>query len=140
MTMKNDMQQLLPAPFGTPGRPYDISLIVGHLFMARGFYTCAKTCVIDFQNAESALAFYGVYHREPLNQVIHFIGVPLILWTLLVVAAHMVFPVSHITGRAPPVIPSLPFMPAHCLTWATVWILLYAAFYFSIDKIGAALY
>lgn len=141
MTMKSPRQQFYPAPSGARGRPYDTSLIVGHVVMTAAFYICSKTCLVDFSNAESALAFYGVYHREPLNQLIHFIGVPLILWTLLVVAAHMVLPVSLLVSEGrPPLIPSLPFIPAHYATWATVWALLYVAFYFSVDTVGAALY
>lgn len=34
-----------------------------------------------FSNVTEALAFYGVYHREPGNQLIHFFGVPGILWS-----------------------------------------------------------
>jgi uncharacterized membrane protein YGL010W len=138
----------LPSPPGDGGpkssrhdRPLEISLMAAHLFIVNLFYTCAKTAFVDFQNAESALAFYGVYHREPLNQVIHFFGVPLILWTLLVFTAHMVLPPIP-SKRAPPpvIIPRLPGIPAHYMTWATLWVLLYVAFYLKIDYIGALLY
>lgn len=37
-----------------------------------------------FSNVTEALAFYGVYHREPGNQLIHFFGVPGILYSGLI--------------------------------------------------------
>lgn len=35
----------------------------------------------------SQLVFYGQYHSHPLNQLIHFIFVPVLMWTVLVWAA-----------------------------------------------------
>lgn len=37
---------------------------------------------------ETQLAFYGSYHSHPLNQAIHFVFVPLILWTVAVWLAY----------------------------------------------------
>ena len=122
-----------------PRKP-SLGFLAAHLLNAYLFYICAKSAY-EFEDSTRAMAFYGVYHREPLNQVIHFFGVPLILWTLLVFTAHMVLPPIP-SKRAPPpvIIPRLPGIPAHYMTWATLWVLLYVAFYLKIDYIGALLY
>ena len=94
---------------------------------------CVKTALFDFSDAEQALAFYGVYHREPLNQFIHFIGVPIIIWSGVVISSHCVlFP------NAPTF--SFPGIPQHALNLGTLWITMYIGFYFSIDVEGAFLY
>jgi len=106
---------------------------LAHIFNAVMFYVCAKSAY-DFQDATRAMAFYGVYHREPWNQVIHFFGVPFILWTMLVGAAHLpLFAVD-------PVIDFLPLVPPHHVSWATLWAALYTVFYLSIDATGALLF
>ena len=94
--------------------------------------TCLKTCFVDFGNVETALAFYGTFHREPLNQMIHFVGVPIILWTLIIVNSHIVLPGS--------VILKLPGIPPHYLSMGTCWMLMYAVFYPYIDGVGAMLH
>jgi uncharacterized membrane protein YGL010W len=171
-SLRSREQVLLPAPpGGGPNNnndrppPYEkVALMASHVFILGVFGLCTKAAFYDFQNVESALAFYGVYHREPLNQVIHFFGVPLIIWTLLVYTAHLVVvllpssssslplaimlsstsskqPASSTTTPQPLwTIPSLPGIPAHHMTWATLWVLLYVAFYLKIDHIGALLY
>jgi uncharacterized membrane protein YGL010W len=88
---------------------------------------------LAFEDAEKAMAFYGVYHREPWNQVIHFFGVPLIIWTLFVCQAHL--PLTQAVT-----IDFLPFIPSHYISWATLWFLYYAGFYFTIDATGALMY
>lgn len=35
-------------------------------------------------NLKENLAFYGAYHNHPLNQLVHFVFVPLIMWTVAV--------------------------------------------------------
>lgn len=89
---------------------------------------------IGFEDASSALAFYGVYHREPWNQVIHFIGVPLIIWTILVMLSHLPLPfLANIRIK-------IPLAEKHALTWATLVTLGYTIFYLTIDTIGGILY
>lgn len=39
-------------------------------------------------NLVEELTFYGAYHNNPVNQLIHFIFVPLILWTVAVWLAY----------------------------------------------------
>lgn len=99
---------------------------------------CLLTCLIvnaayQFQDATSAMAFYGVYHREPMNQLIHFVGVPGIIYSIFIFQCHL-----PITNKV--VIDFLPGIPNHYMNWATVWFLIYQIFYVTIDLFGAMLY
>jgi len=123
---KEDM--LLPC---WPQQP-TLGFLAAHGFNALIFYVCCKSAY-EFEDSTRALAFYGVYHREPWNQVIHFFGVPFILWTMLVGAAHLPW-TNAVT------IVSLPGVAPHHLSWAAAWALLYTGFYLSIDVIGALLF
>jgi uncharacterized membrane protein YGL010W len=89
-----------------------------------------------FQNsAIQAMAFYGVYHRDPINQMIHFVGVPGIIYSLLLFQCHLdIIPSSMITLRY------LPGIPAHAINWATIWFMVYVIFYINLDWYGASLY
>jgi 2-hydroxy fatty acid dioxygenase len=117
--------------------PISASLIVAHAL-------CGAIAVImvqaarGFSTRETALAFYGVYHREPMNQVIHFFGVPGIILSLLVFEFHVgplffLVPFHKLVMR-------LPFIPPHSINWATLYALFYLAFYYSVDRWGAVLY
>lgn len=104
----------------------------------------------------SSLAFYGVYHRTPYNQVIHLIGVPFIIWTMILYGTYLPFttapPSTNVTAvvQQPKsslrtYIPHILLFPrqvqtTHHITWATLWVLLYVMFYSYIDFIGACLY
>ena len=85
----------------------------------------------SFENAFAAMAFYGVYHREPLNQLIHFFGVPVIVWTILIFQSHL-----PLTIRLTLQWPGVPHHP----TWATVSTAFYLFYYFKIDALGALMY
>ena len=113
----------------------------------------------DNNNASiiSSLAFYGVYHRTPYNQVIHLIGVPFIIWTMILYGTYLPFTTAvpihtgttNVTAATKQqsnsllqklIPPILQLPPSHHMTWATLWVLLYVAFYSYIDFIGACLY
>jgi uncharacterized membrane protein YGL010W len=87
-----------------------------------------------FEDASSALGFYGVYHREPWNQCIHFFGVPLILWSMFIIMAHLPLP---ILGKYRI---KLPWISRHAITWATLVTAGYALFYLHMDLVGGILY
>jgi len=87
----------------------------------------------SFHDKESAMAFYGVYHREPLNQIIHFFGVPIIISTAFIYGSHL--PLTHAV-----VLDAMPWIPSHYLSWASIWFAFYVGFYASVDAIGAVLY
>lgn len=76
-----------------------------------------------------SLSFYGAYHQEPRNQAIHFVFVPVLLFSFLVYFAHHDLPFASGLSVA-----------GHRLTYATVILVTYAGFYLSIDSVGGALY
>ena len=87
-----------------------------------------------FKDASSALAFYGVYHQNPWNQLIHFCGVPFILWSILIIVAHL--PLPYLGQYAI----QIPLAEKHAITWATLVTVGYTAFYIMIDTVGGLLY
>lgn len=103
------------------------ALLVGVIFKA----------ALGFKDVSTALAFYGVYHREPWNQVIHFVGVPLIIWTMLVMIAHLPLP---FLGQYAIKIPFAEKHESMHLTWATLLATGYMIFYLAIDTFGGILY
>jgi uncharacterized membrane protein YGL010W len=114
-----------------PLPPLTLGLVAAHLFC---FIILAVDILaaVKFENSEAALAFYGVYHRNPWNQLIHFVGVPLILGSAFVFSAH---------SKLPILLPTLPFIAGgHYLNWATLLFVFYNVFYLSIDVFGAVLY
>lgn len=62
------------------------------------------------------MAFYGLYHRDPLNKASHLIGVPLITFSVLVAFSWVRFPVAGC---------EIPF--------AVPFTLVVAAYYFMLD-------
>jgi uncharacterized membrane protein YGL010W len=43
----------------------------------------------DAFDLKKQLGFYGAYHSKPWNQLVHFVFVPLILWSLSVWLAYI---------------------------------------------------
>jgi uncharacterized membrane protein YGL010W len=111
----------------TPG------LMLAHAFAIIVIATIVRAA-LEFENAEEALAFYGVYHREPWNQFIHFFGVPGILWSILVFLVHLKVP---FVGELPMV---QKLLLGYGLTYGLLLSLFYAVFYLQIDSIGGILY
>jgi len=94
----------------------------------------------SFHDINSSLAFYGVYHRDPMNQIIHFFGVPLIIWSMLVFLSHLNLP---FVGDNWTTIQLLPFgnnEKPHRITYATVLIVMYIGFYFYLDRFGGKMF
>jgi uncharacterized membrane protein YGL010W len=160
---------ILPAPpFPSSSSSLPWGLLASHVVTAFMFGLCVKTCWYEFGNVESALAFYGVYHRAPWNQIIHFFGVPCILGTVFIFTAPLVvflpLPTAITTSTtitttttttttvsSLPVfkaikyhgikIPPLPGgIPSHYVSWSTLLLILYFLFYLSMDVVGAMLY
>lgn len=126
--------ELVMLPAAPPATTTAYGFVAAHAVHAIVFCCCVKSVATDFDTAEKALAFYGVYHREPWNQAIHFFGVPLIIWTMLIFAAHLPF------SNELPLLGSMPGVRPHRLSWATVWIGMYLSFYLSIDVPGACMF
>lgn len=86
---------------------------------------------MKLNNVTDELAFYGVYHSDPWNKVIHFFFVPTIAWTLSIWLVHVeILPISI----------SLPFLPRHRINHATLWLFAAAYLYLTIDPLGGTLY
>lgn len=114
--------------------PWTPSLILAES-IAASLIIVVISAARKFRNIEDALGFYGVYHREPLNQLIHFFGVPGIIWSAMIVYAHLPLPWWGYQMKI-----SIPGAPSHPLPWAAVMFLFYITFYLSIDPFGGTLY
>lgn len=125
---KENSSDILPR---FPSNDVSASFIVSHVIHVLFYIVCCKTVWTIGSQPEDALAFYGVYHQKTWNQIIHFFCVPVILWTLLVVAVHSTLSNTVIL---------IPGMPPHHLSWLDLWGFLFAFFYFRIDTVGALLF
>jgi uncharacterized membrane protein YGL010W len=110
----------------TPG------LLAAHIFGISGLAVVVQAA-LGFQDASAALAFYGVYHREPWNQFIHFFGVPGILWSMILFLVHLKVPV--LGDRVPTAMNN--YFP---LTYGLLLTLFYLVFYLQIDPFGGTMY
>lgn len=109
-----------------------VSLLGAHIFAAAGLAVVIQAA-LGFANAKDALAFYGVYHREPRNQLIHFFGVPGILWSMIIFMTHL--PIPYLGNALKKILPA-----DYQLTYGLVLTLVYLGFYLSIDPLGGTLY
>ncbi|GMI39567.1 hypothetical protein TrCOL_g5026 [Triparma columacea] len=91
---------------------------VTHLmcFLLFGVVGQAMITNLDFK---SSLGFYAAYHQDPYNQLIHFIFIPLIWWSINVWMCYVPLPLQ----------PSSSFP----LTYGTVMLLMYGLYYVALD-------
>lgn len=70
---------------------------------------------------------YGESHRNPVNKAIHWICVPVIVWTVIALLWSLPFPLDSSPGPVP-------------VNWATIALLLAQIYYFRLSvKLGFAL-
>ena len=113
-----------------------IQVLLAQTFALSVLYIVLKG-FLSFTSISDALAFYGVYHRNPINQLIHFFGVPAIIWSLMVFLAHVNIPfVSSIRS----IRINLPGVPSHGLNYASILTMIYVLFYIKMDPFGGVLY
>mmetsp|Transcript_27515 Transcript_27515/g.60543 ORF Transcript_27515/g.60543 Transcript_27515/m.60543 type:complete len:282 (-) Transcript_27515:161-1006(-) len=105
------------------------SLVVAHLFSFSLSYIIINS-FWEFEDASNALAFYGVYHRYGWNQVVHFFGVPGIIWSILIFLVHVPLPLFASTKDG----------SSSSLNYGSFLAICYSLFYLSIDPLGATLY
>lgn len=115
--------------------PWTPTLILAHLFFT-ALLTAAVLAACGFSDGENGVvetfAFYGVYHSDPVNQLIHFVFVPCILCSMMVIMAHApLLPLS---------VSFMPVIPKHVFSWATMALAFYVVFYLIIDMVGAIFY
>jgi 2-hydroxy fatty acid dioxygenase len=122
-------------------RKITFSLLMAH-FLCSVIATIIVRSFNEFKNSSEALAFYGVYHRYAWNQVIHFFGVPGIIWSLSIFMAHVklpgTIPMSWAKGVLPAVL--LPDDFVVQLNYANILSMAYLLFYVTIDTLGGVLY
>lgn len=109
------------------------ALIASHLF-ALGFVLLVFSEMYRLNDVRNLLAFYGTFHQDPLNQWIHFFGVPGILWSLFLFFAHLPLlgqKVIKISG---------PGIPCHNVTYSSLLAAAYTVYYLYVDPIGGVLY
>jgi 2-hydroxy fatty acid dioxygenase len=82
-------------------------------------------------SVENGMAFYMLYHQNRWNQLIHFFGVPAILFSSFVYGCHL---------RTSMELPAVLFFPQHQFSVGTFWTLFYLVYYLSIDSIGGTLF
>jgi uncharacterized membrane protein YGL010W len=123
------------------GEAASTSLLLAH-FICGVIATIVVQSFGDFENSAEALAFYGVYHRYGWNQVIHFFGVPGILWSLCIFMVHVQLPGSISVKWAQGLLPVflLPEGLSIKINYANVLVLAYCLFYIRIDPLGGILY
>lgn len=103
-----------------------LSFVIAQL-VAAVVYISISVAFYNFGRIQNALGFYGVYHRDPLNQLIHFFGVPLIIWSIMVILAML------------PIVPNNNGKFKYN-SWATVYCLTYALAYLKMDLVGGLFY
>lgn len=80
------------------------------------------------QDFKRELAFYGVYHQDPVNQAIHFVFVPVILWTAMIWFAYIDLLEIKLS------------ILGHRITWGTVTFLCYLIYYNLLDPFGGRIF
>jgi len=115
---------------GESSMPIPISLIVANIICAFISVVVVHSFWELLQNdspVEEALAFYGLYHRYGWNQVIHFVGVPGIIWSLLIFTVQVPIPFSS-------------YLLTSSFTYGSFIAICYSFCYILIDPLGGLLY
>jgi len=112
------------------------SYIIGNVISLTLFATIVRTA-LNLDSVETLLADYGTYHQDRKNQLIHFFGVPMILWSALICLAHIDLPFIFKFIHIPSV---LPWIPSHPINWATIFTIFYVVFNCHLDPFGGTAY
>jgi len=118
---------------GGSSMPIPISLIVANIVCAFISVVVVHSFWELLQNdspVEEALAFYGLYHRYGWNQVIHFVGVPGIIWSLLIFTVQVPLPFSSFLTSS----------SSSSITYGSFIAICYSFCYILIDPLGGILY
>jgi len=82
-------------------------------------------------NLEEQLGFYGAYHQDPTNQLIHFFFVPTILFATMLM-------LSHFSIFGLPV--TIPGTGGHNLNWGTVVLAIYTIYYVNLAPLVGSIF
>jgi len=94
------------------------------------FYVVLKA-MMNTKGLEAELGFYGAYHSNPWNQLIHFIFIPCIWWSICVFTCYVPFFPLRALG--------LGSLGGHRITWGTAQLVIYSAFYVSLHPVAGGL-
>ena len=61
-----------------------------------GLVACVGTKLLHTYNTVDELTFYASYHSHPMNQLVHIVCVPLLLFTVLIFAAYVPPPIKSV--------------------------------------------
>ena len=61
-----------------------------------GLVACVGTKLLRTYDTVDELTFYASYHSHPMNQLVHIVCVPLLLFTVLIFAAYVPPPIKAI--------------------------------------------
>lgn len=89
---------------------------------------------------EDQLAFYGAFHHNKLNQLIHIIFVPLIVWSSLVFLVLLTPGSTHSFVELDSKSILATFLPEHGINFSLVAFLFYAVYYLTLDFVPALIY
>lgn len=108
------------------------SLILAHIFAAVSLVIVIQAALAT-DDVKQSLANYGVYHSEPRNQIVHFFGVPAILWSGIIFLEHVPVPILGNMFQK--------YLPADFqLTYGLVSTIFYQIYYLQIDTFGGTSY
>ncbi|WVQ97235.1 hypothetical protein IAU59_004345 [Kwoniella sp. CBS 9459] len=91
-----------------------------------------KSIKSNHLDVEEELAFYSSYHANKINQIIHFFCIPQILWSWLLIAAHLPVPGTKAITLAP----GLAVQPSLALGH----IVAYVGYYIALEPLGGLTY
>lgn len=91
---------------------------------ALAIFTAVGAAALRAQDFDKELVFYGVYHQNPWNQLIHFIFVPAIWMSFMLL--HCYLPVLGLRNCVVP-------FTSHRVTWGTLQLAVYLTYYLRLD-------
>ena len=104
---------------------------VGKNCAAALIFALIGRAMMNTKGLENELGFYGAYHQNPMNQLIHFIFVPCIWWSVCIFMCYLPFPPLEILGIAE--------VRGHKISWGTLFIILYSVFYINLHPIAGTI-
>mmetsp|Transcript_12190 Transcript_12190/g.33035 ORF Transcript_12190/g.33035 Transcript_12190/m.33035 type:complete len:234 (-) Transcript_12190:78-779(-) len=106
------------------------SALLGNVVSA-GLFAMVATAMVNTKGLDEELGFYGAYHQNPWNQLIHFVFIPCIWWSILVMLCHVPFLPASAIG--------LDSIGGHHITWGTLQYLAYSLWYIYLDAAAGGL-
>lgn len=98
-----------------------------------GFMGSVLRAMWQNRDLPKALAFYGSYHQDPMNQLIHFIFVPMLLWSFIMMLHYIPLLGCFVSQDLT--------LFGHRLTYGTLTAAAYSLYYpVLLDPVGGSMY